>query len=112
MLKTTPSLPPYENYEKHKDKDQKLKHEVVRKALDLAPEDDVNINQTKTYNGIGWKELLVLLGVTGIGAGGYAAYQQIQETQQTNTITEKLTFEVVDENGNIVPVEHVSKMPK
>lgn len=51
----------------------KLDEQIVRKALDLPGADDMHIDQSRQYTGLGWRELAVvagLMGATGLGVYG------------------------------------------
>lgn len=50
-----------------------LDEQIVRKALDIPASDDMHIDQSRQYTGIGWRELAVLgaiAGATGLGVYG------------------------------------------
>lgn len=124
----------YGNYHKSVEKQQKLRDEVARKALNMPIDDDMNIDQdikiTKT--GFGWKEILALsavgLGTYGIIATGFNFGRQ-NTPPSAITATPPLSpvqpipsvpplsdseYQVLfyDKDGNLISVPHISTRPK
>ena len=61
----------YRDYNQGRSWKQRLHRQAVHKALDIAPEDDVQITQKSS--GLGWRELAII--IVGMVAGTVATGQ-------------------------------------
>lgn len=115
----------YGQYRKHENWKHALHRRAVHKALDMMPEDDVNIDASRqSTSGLGWKELAVI-GALGLGGTGlYLNSQQTTSETKTETVQQpapqpvqplpdgEQEFEIrfYNADGELVRVPHVSQM--
>lgn len=91
-----------------------LSKKLAHKALDIMPDDDMNINQTRT--GMGWKELGIIAAM--IGGVGFGAYQlgtpdsvpQPAVTQPNQLSDSEYEVRFFDAQGNPITVPHISTL--
>lgn len=96
----------YGVFQKTEDWKDNLHRKLSHKALDIADDTDVNVDNSRM--GIGWKELLVLAGA---GLGGFYLYDRNQNQNppsppvQSAPIDSEYDVRFYDASGNLIDVQ-------
>lgn len=102
----------YGKYQATADWRDKLHRKLAHKSLDIAEDEDVYVNNSKT--GLGWKELLVLGLMTLAGLYFFQKLGPQSPLPSTNISPSDSEYEVrfFDKDGNPIIVPHISTKPK
>jgi hypothetical protein len=114
----------YGKFQAGEDQRQKFQRRVAHKALDIAMDDDVNINANKT--GISTGGAVGIAAMAGIPSAlaaallGYIALQkpdaapspQLSQAELQAKLMAEYEIDFYDAEGNRIKVPHISEMPK
>jgi hypothetical protein len=99
----------YRDYNQGRSWKQRLHRQAVHKALDIAPEDDVQITQKSS--GLGWRELAII--IAGMVAGTVVTGQLISKPaaaiQPVSPVDSEYDVRFYDKDGQLIEVPHISR---
>jgi len=112
----------YGVYQRGADWRDRLHKKLAHKALDIYDEDEMNVDNSRRVQGLGWRELLVLL-----LAGGGFYWLWLNQTHQTHQpspmpsapaaaaaapVDSEYEVRFYDAEGNPISIPHISQRGK
>ena len=105
----------YGKFQEGQDWRSNLHKKLAHKSLDIGLDDEVNVDNSRTATGMGWKELAVIA-AAGLGGTGLFMSLQPQPSQPAPQVSPLPDSDYVvrffDKDGNLIDVPHISKRPQ